>query len=152
MALVYLDTGVFIRGFELAQPEAGDVRAFFGVLKTKPQVALTSELTIAELLAPIKTSHAMSIEERRALYLLLFDDGNFIALQPIERAILLKTASLRQAHPQRLSDAIHMATTLNTGCRFFMSPDRDARRLPFPLEWVEPNAAGIGTVMDALGG
>jgi predicted nucleic acid-binding protein len=148
--LAYLDTAVFIHAFETAGSQAGALQVFFGHLTRYPFGAVTSELTLAELLAPIKAADAMTIEERQDLYLPLFDEGAFIALISISRAILLRTASLRQSYPQRLPDAIHIATAVEAGCRFFMSPDMDARRLPESLTWVRPDPDGIATVLKAL--
>ncbi|WP_158811659.1 type II toxin-antitoxin system VapC family toxin [Beijerinckia sp. L45] len=150
MPLVYLDTGVFIHAFEFAGPRPGLFRDFFADLARYPLEAVTSELTLAELLAPIKAAGAMTIEERQDLYLPLFDEGAFIALRPISRTVLLRTAPLRQSHPQRLPDAIHIATAVETGCHFFMAPDTDARRLPPALTWIRPDPDGIATVLKAL--
>ena len=150
MPLAYLDTGVFIHAFELAGPRTELFRNFFAGLARCPFKAITSELTLAELLAPIKAAGAMTIEERQDLYRTLFDEGAFIALTPVSRAILMRTAPLRQSHPQRLPDAIHIATAIETGCQFFMSPDTDARRLPPSLTWVRPERDGIVTVLKAL--
>ena len=150
MPLVYLDTSVFIHAFETVGPRTHIVRDFFDELERLRVLAVTSELTLAELLAPIKAAGAMTLDERRDLYLPLFDDGEFIELKPVSRAILLRTATVRQAHPQRLPDAIHIATAIETGCQFFMSPDTDARRLPSLLKWIEPDAAGIDAVLKAL--
>lgn len=150
MPHVYLDTGVFIHAFEVAGLQSDRLKGFFADLQRFPYKAATSEITLAELLAPIKAAGAMTLNERRDLYLPLFDDGAFIALTPVSRSVLLQTALLRQSHPQRLPDAIHMATALEIGCRFFMSPDADARRLPPPLTWLRPDAHGIATVLKAL--
>ncbi|MDR3460704.1 MAG: type II toxin-antitoxin system VapC family toxin [Beijerinckiaceae bacterium] len=150
MPFVYLDTCVFIGGFETAGPMATSLREFFVELQKHPFFAVTSELTIAELLAPIKHAAAMTMEERRNLYIPLIDDGAFIEMRPVTRSILLATAPLRVQHPQRLPDAIHIATALEAGCGFFLSQDRDARRLPPSLTWVGMNSAGIATVLEAL--
>lgn len=92
----------------------------------------------------------MSIAERQSLYLSLFDDGNFIRLIPVSRSILLSTVELREHFPQRLPDAIHVATALDTGCQHFVSYDRDARRLPGSLEWVVPDDATVSRLLTAL--
>ena len=147
MPLVYLDTCIFIAVFEAVGPVSEPLVRLFTAFERKPGIAVTSELTLAELLAPIKRQ-PWDIEDRRqATYLTLFDDGHFIDLQPVSRSILLTTTIVRRETPQRLPDAIHIATALEVGCRFFMSSDEDAKRLPSAMRWM---TSAIDDVLEML--
>ena len=92
----------------------------------------------------------MPVEERRTLYLPMMEDASFVTLIPVDRQILMETVALRAAYPQRLPDAIHIVTAMSEVCEFFMSFDRDARRLPPQLEWVEPTDADVDRLLKIL--
>ena len=147
--LLYLDTCVFVAAFEESGPNAGPTRRLFDALISKPGFAITSELTLAELLAP-SMNIVMSVAERRHLYLKLFDDVGFVSLKPVTREVLMDTVALRENHPQRVPDAIHIATAIATGCRYFMSFDNDARRLPPALTWLTPTDREIDELLKIL--
>jgi predicted nucleic acid-binding protein len=60
-------------------------------------------------------------------------------------------AELRKITPLKLPDAIHLATAIAAQCAFFLSRDRDFKRLP---EWMEldlPTAEGFSRVLRAAG-
>ena len=148
-AALYLDSCIFIAGFETSGPIAASVRRLLKALATKPGVAVTSELTFAEVLAPTKRI-VMTVAERTNIYVPLIDEGGFIRAIPVSRSILMRTTTLRQDHPQRLPDALHIATALEARCRFFMSSDRDANRLPDCLRRVTPTSPDIDLVLAAI--
>jgi predicted nucleic acid-binding protein len=58
-AAIYIDTNVFIRAFESAAAANAPLEELFGGLKARPRAAVTSELTLAELLAPSKQKDAI---------------------------------------------------------------------------------------------
>jgi len=132
-AAIYLDTNAFVA---LVEGE-GDVRerAFrlFEVLRENPELGVTSELTLAEVLAPPKSVAKLSLEEKRGPYLDLILGGGFVRLIPVERGTLMQTADLR-AEPSfrsmKLADAIHLVTAIRTSCRVFVSGDRDFKAMP----------------------
>jgi len=149
--LVYLDTNVFIRGFEYEGSEAHAVQQLVNRLKEAPKAAVTSELTLAELLAPSKQANAIPFADRLELYGGLLIWSGFIDLRPVSRAILLETAALRHQWSYKLPDAIHVASAVDARCKFFMSNDKDTRRLPPGLHSMPANQAGVETVLEALG-
>jgi len=150
VTFVYLDTNVFIRGFEYDGPEALAVQQLVNRLKEVSKAAVTSKLTLAELLAPSKRANAIPFADRMGLYGGLLIWSEIIDLRPVSRAILLETAALRLQWSYKLPDAIHVVTAVEAGCRFFMSNDKDTRHLPPGLRNVPANQVGVETVIEAL--
>ncbi|MGA2638613.1 type II toxin-antitoxin system VapC family toxin [Methylocella sp.] len=144
---VYLDTNVFIRDFEGAEAEAKPLRELFDALRLDAKRAVTSELTLAEVLAPSKNGPELHIKRR--FYLALIASTGFIDLLPINRSILIETADLRKVAKHRLPDAIHVVTAIRAGCGFFMSSDRDMKKLPKGMRLIPPDSTGIATLLGA---
>lgn len=148
--IVYLDANPFIYAFEGAPAVAEPVKQLLRALHANPGSGITSELTLAELLAPISRSGAMPFDERRQLYLNLLVWDNLCPALPVTRDILIETAHLRRFLHLKLPGAIHMVTALQAGCRFFMSNDNDTRRTPAGIVALKPNTEGVETVLRAL--
>lgn len=151
MARLYLDTNVFIRAFEAGPDLAGPARLLFTELEQRPGRAITSELTIAELLAPVKLEGSMAVADKLTLYDAFFARGS-IELAPVSRDVLRQTALLRQDFSQKLPDAIHIVTALQTGCLHLMSSDKDAKRLLPSMIRLLPDAAGVAHALQVFGG
>ncbi|HEY8579235.1 MAG TPA: type II toxin-antitoxin system VapC family toxin [Beijerinckiaceae bacterium] len=149
--LIYLDTNVLILAFETSAPDVAPARALLKALQARPGASATSVLTLAELLAPIQRGGAMSPDERRALYEGLLLDNEFIRLADVTRDIVLDSAELRRTAILKLPDSIHLATARSLGCAYFVSHDRDGRRLPAGMEAVAPTAQGVTRLQEALG-
>jgi predicted nucleic acid-binding protein len=143
---VYLDTNIFIQAFEADPSKSTHLKAFFEFALEHGEILVTSELTLAEVLAPSRHSRP----NNRAFYLNLFDDSGVIDLQPVTRLILIETADLRKTYRLKLPDAIHVVTSLQTECKYFVSADRDTVNLPDSIEYVRPDAASIHNLMEAL--
>jgi predicted nucleic acid-binding protein len=147
---VYLDTNVFIRAFEGSPDEAKAFQEFFIALRQNRSYSVTSELTLAELLAPADRKEAVPLHIKRRFYLNLIVWSGFIDLQPVTRSILCETADLRQVAKHKLPDAIHIVTAIRAGCTLFMSSDGDAKRLPKSMTRLQPDKQGIQRVLDAF--
>jgi len=149
--LVYLDTNVFIRAYESDPGEAEDLKVVFNLLRHNRNLAVTSELTLAELLAPSGQRHGQPARpSKKEFYLDLLLGYRFIDLYPVTTKILIATAELRKSSPTKLPDAIHVVTAIETRCAFFLSSDHGTRRLPEGLIHLLPDEAGIRTLMEAL--
>ena len=130
---------------------AGDpVENLFAAMDSKPRSAVTSELTLAELLAPSKQKGKMRFEERRLLYSDLLIWSGLIDLRPVSRTVLVATASLRREFKCKLPDAIHIMTAIDAGCRFLVTDDEELARLPMPLQRLRSDAEGVGLALEAL--
>ena len=150
MADIYLDTNVFIRCFESGEAEAVPLRDLFLALREQPAAAVTSELTMAELLAPTKRFGPLALSERQNLYSALLLSSDLVLLRSVSLDILLSTPALRQAFNYKLADAIHIATAEQEGCSLIMSGDRDAGRLPASLRQVRPDHEGVRVCLGVL--
>jgi len=149
--LVYLDANVFIRAFESDPGEAEDLKLAFTYLQKQRNLAATSELTLAELLAPSRRQDGRAPRfNKREFYLELILWNGFIDLRPVTRDTLIATADLRQSFTFKLPDAIHVVAAIETRCAFFLSSDHGTRRLPEGLIHLLPDEAGIRTLMEAL--
>src|SRR5215470_3025265 len=109
--VVYLDTMAFVFAVEGEPSVAEPVQALLQSLRAHPGAGVTSELTLAEVLAGREVPHSPPI--KRA-YLDLIVWSKFLDLVPISRDILYESADLRFAHREthgkklKLPDAIHL--------------------------------------------
>ncbi len=106
---VYLDANVFIYWLEDVPGYAEKVEPVFTWLQEGRVAAVTSELSLAEVLQkPIGDS---AVQRQRAYEQFLQSRGKF-TMAPISRAVLVRAAALRHATRLSLPDAIHAATAL----------------------------------------
>jgi len=146
---IYLDANVFIAGFESLSSLAHPAQNLLRALISKSGSAVTSEITLAELLAPVQRPQAMSSTERRMIYLNLLQ-RDVIDLCPITRDILIKTADLRTIGNYKLADAIHVVTAIEAGCGYFVSNDDRIKKLPPGLPRIRADRAGVDELLLAL--
>ena len=149
---VYLDSNVFIIGFEFPAKISQPIQELLAALDKIPKTLVTSEITLAELLAPPKRTNDFPIDRKFELYCDLLIWRGFVDLLPVSRQILMETAYLRQNWPFKLPDAIHVVSAQVASCAFFMSANSDMKQLPGPMRLVRPDAAGVATVLGALNG
>jgi predicted nucleic acid-binding protein len=132
---LYVDANVFIYAVEGSDDIAGRLRTLFELLSTNLLLAVTSELTLAEVLPK-----ADPIIRRNYLELILY--SGLFDLYPVTRDILMETADHRRiagvsrpdaskpyASMPKLPDAIHVVTAVRAGCGRMLSFDR---ALKFP--------------------
>jgi len=132
---LYFDANVFIYAVEGSDDIAGRLRTLFELLSNNLNLAVTSELTLAEVLPK-----ADPIRRRNYLELILY--SGLFDLYPVTRDALMETADHRRiagvsrpdasksyASMPRLPDAIHVVTAVRAGCGRMLSFDR-ALKLP----------------------
>ncbi|HEX2257206.1 MAG TPA: PIN domain-containing protein [Afifellaceae bacterium] len=146
--VIYLDSNPIIYLVE-GEPASDPLKPLFEALRNKPQTAVTSELTLAEVLAPARRKQALPLHMKRRMFLQLLVWSRFIALALVSRQVLYETADLRRIQPMRLPDALHMVTAIHSQCRFFLTRDRKIRT-PMGMIKVSPDAAGVSQVLEAL--
>ena len=113
---VYLDANIFIYFVEAYAPTAHIVRPLFQMISSGALTAVTSELTIAEVLVkPLRDRNTLVVDAYRAL----LSGTNDINLAPITRQSLSQAAAIRAVGSIKLPDAIHAATALQlSNCEF----------------------------------
>jgi predicted nucleic acid-binding protein len=150
--IVYVDANPFIYFIDGDEDVARALRPFFELLREKPGLAMTSELTLAEVLARARPG-------ARRSYFNLMVWSNLFQLQPVTRDILIDTADYRRVSqtPRRdgtkaivkLPDAIHVVTAIRSRCRAFLSADMGLK-LPVEISAFEPNEAGIADLLQHI--
>jgi predicted nucleic acid-binding protein len=124
---VYFDSNVFIAAFEHVGAHSDHARWIMCAVQDGDIAAVTSELTLAELLVkPIERG----ISDLAAAYEAMIVSGPNFNVLPVGRDVLIAAARLRaQRSALRLPDAVHVATARAAACGFFVSEDR---RIPMP--------------------
>jgi predicted nucleic acid-binding protein len=150
--IVYVDANPFIYFVDGEGAIANGLKSFFEFLRQKPGIAMTSELTLAEVLPKARS-------DTRGSYLNLIVWSGLFNLQPIMREILVDTADYRRINSKilpggrsvmpKLPDAIHVVTAARHRCRMFLSADA-ARKLPADIAAFEPNEVGLSKLMHEL--
>lgn len=119
---VYLDTNIFIyalNGFSTYESTLVDL---FNAVESGGVLAVTSELTLAELLI-VPFRHGNAEEEKRCRMILR--PQPYLSLFPVSSDVLERMARLRAGLPaMRTPDAIHTATAQLAGCDLFLTNDR----------------------------
>ena len=146
--VVYLDANPFIYLIEGDEETSNGVEPLFQVLKEKPGLAITSEITLAEVLAP--TRKGPQPPPLRRLYLDLMVFSGCFHLEPVNRQILYETAESRKVAPMKLVDAIHLVTAIQAQCAFLVSRDSDFRRMPKGMTRVSPDSQEISNLVAAI--
>ncbi len=124
---LYLDTNIFIYALEGYPVFRAVLTTVFNVLDRGELIAVTSELTLAEVLVkPLLDRHA----ERQAAYLQVLQPSTSLQIIPVSREILIAAARLRADANLKLPDAIHAATAQLTGCDQFLTNDARLTSLP----------------------
>lgn len=151
-ARIYIDSNIFISFLEGMPEKSETLRPLFEKLRERRGVAVTSELTLAEvLIGPAKNRNPLL---RRA-YLDLIVFGDYFELWPISRDVLYESVRLRVVHKGthdkllRLPDAIHLVSAIQTRCRFFVSDDMGINP-PQGINRISAGSAGIESILATL--
>ncbi len=150
---IYLDANPFIYMIEGNTEIARPVEQLMKLLRSRPGLGATSELTLLEVLPKARTPD----HHRSYLNLILW--SGIVELLPVSRAVLLEAANYRRQAARRrddgsrslpsLPDSIHIVTAIVNGCSMFVSND-GRLRLPQKLERYAPDATGIAALMQKL--
>lgn len=124
---VYLDTNVFIYALEGYADFVDDLTELFASIDAGNIRAVTSELTLAEVLVrPLIDGNI----ERQTTYQQALQSSEVLEVVPVSRDVLIEAARLRAIANLRLPDAIHGATATLTGCETFLTNDRRLLAIP----------------------
>jgi len=117
---VYLDTNIFIYAYEAHPRFVEEVTALFQSIERGEIQAVTSELTLAEVLVrPIQNKNRTA---QRAYRQALQNSAHLIVF-PVRAEILVEAARLRATAQLTLPDAIHAATARISNCKFVLTND-----------------------------
>lgn len=137
---IYLDTNIVILSIETGNPWRDSLQSLFVSIDERAVHAVTSELTLAEVLTkPLVSGDAELIDK----YERLFAPSSPIKSVPVDRSVLCVAAQCRSDLGLKLIDAIHVATARLSGCEFFLTQDeRLGRSIREPLRWIRLSEAG----------
>jgi predicted nucleic acid-binding protein len=147
---VYLETNFFIKAVEGTVEASIPPKKLIEVLRVRPGMAVTSEITLAETLAPPRRADALPLHIKRRAYLDLIVWSGFVTLIPVSRDILIETADLRSVARLKLPDAIHLVSAIRGKCGYLVSNDGDFNKLPEGMARVKPDENGIDGLLRAL--
>ena len=103
------------------------VRPFFQAMRRGDFVAVTSTLTLTEVLIhPFRQDNIRLAEAYRDILL----NANHLRTIPVTAEIAEAASRLRATHKVPTPDAIHLATAMHCGAEFFFSNDEDLPALP----------------------
>jgi predicted nucleic acid-binding protein len=125
---VYLDANVFIYALEAYASYVDELARMFDAIDSGALTAVTSELTLAEVLDKPLMDRDEALQEA---YRNAIQPTAGFSVVPVSRAILIEAATVRAASQSlKLPDAIHVATALAAGCSTFLTNDASLRSVP----------------------
>jgi predicted nucleic acid-binding protein len=147
---VYVDSNVLIYAVEGVPATADPAKELIKFLLTEKELMFTSEIALAEVLAPSKRRGTWSLQVKRRVYMDLLIWSGAVDLIPVTRDILISTADLRNVTPLKLPDAIHLASAIYGKCGFLVTADTDFKKLPKGMTHVKPDEQGIRNLLRLL--
>ena len=122
---VYLDANCFIYSLDKVQPFAELLERVWDAAFTGGIRLVSSELTLLEaLVGPLRKADSVLAGDVRALL-----ESPDVELVRVDRELLMDAATLRAKFGLKTPDAIHAATALASGCKMFLTNDKDFRRV-----------------------
>jgi predicted nucleic acid-binding protein len=126
---ICLDANIFIYAVEGVNAIADALVAVLDLVDSGAAEAITSELTLAEVLVnPLSAGRHDVVDICQSTLV----SSDHLTVLPVTRAILIESARFRSRFGPRLPDAVHVATAVVGGCDAFLSGDRRSR---FPRGW-----------------
>ena len=140
---IYFDSNVFIYAIEGDAEIADPLRQLLDILRNRPGLAVTSELTLAEVLP--KADLAQRLD-----YLDLIADSGVLGLRAVSREILIETATYRRAFGmQKLPDAVHVVTAIRSACSKLLSDDQRLK-LPEGITLIDTTPDSLSSLIQEL--
>jgi predicted nucleic acid-binding protein len=122
---VGIDTMAILYLIEPNPPYHGIVRELFELVNNGALMALTSYLTLLEILVkPLEQGRADLVNQYREILL----RSRSFTLHPVDEATAQKGAEIRAGYRLKTPDAIHLATAVVHGAQAFVTNDRELRR------------------------
>lgn len=122
LRLIGLDTNIFIYHFQKNPKYVVFTRKIFGSLAKNKLRAVTSLITLTELL-----SQSLPNIELKILKESFNSTPGLTTIDP-NREIALEAARIRREHCIRLPDALQLATALNAKAQIFITNDKHLKR------------------------
>ena len=124
---VYLDTNIWIYTLENYAAYSQELRSLFQAIDEGALAAVTSELTLAEVL--VKPAQRGDTGQQ-AICERFIRTTEHLTVLPVSRDILIEAAQVRARAQLKLPDAIHVATALKANCITLLTNDQQFSRVP----------------------
>jgi predicted nucleic acid-binding protein len=121
---VYFDSNIFIYAFECETDTGHAARRAFLLAEEGKVEAITSQLTLAEVLPRPYRDRDAKLE---AAYENVFAGRTGVEIQPTSVSVFRSAARLCAESGLRLPDAVHAATAASVGCHGLLTEDRSFR-------------------------
>ncbi|MBW8073163.1 MAG: PIN domain-containing protein [Ferrovum sp.] len=117
---VYLDTNIFVYFLDRNPDYFSVVAPIIEAIDSGLIIGYTGDAAIAEtLVKPYQTGNPALVASFKAF----FSTEDFLSIQPHDTGIFELTAQLRARHGLKFIDALHYATAIQAGCKFFLTND-----------------------------
>lgn len=124
---IYLDTNIWIYALEGFPAYAQELTELFTAIDQGNLFAITSELSLAEVLVkPIQNQNS----SQQDLYKQALTSTQTLQVLPVQRDILIEASQIRAIINLKLPDAIHAATALKAQCSTFLTNDQRFQTVP----------------------
>ena len=117
---VYIDANIVVYAVEGYEIHTGPIKSLLKALTDQELIAVTSELTLAEVLVKPKRDANSKLEEAYKHFLF---PTQSLRNSPVSREVLEAAAGIRATTALKLPDAIHLATAINEQCDSFLTND-----------------------------
>ncbi len=145
-AKAYLDANILISLVEAESSQIPQVRRFLGLVELGLATAVTSEMSLAEVLVkPLKYGDLRLLKAYEAL----FASGSLINLLPYERGMWLEVASYRALNGLKLADAMHVAVAVKSGCDLLITADTGIKSIEL-MKVLRPESHEFAKWLDNL--
>lgn len=117
---VYLDTNLFIYFLDQNKEFFEVTAKILKEVELGNFIAYTGDITVAEILVkPYQTNNLLLVAKIKAF----FATKDFISLQSHNADTFDLSAQIRAKYNMKFADALHYATALKSGCKFFITND-----------------------------
>jgi predicted nucleic acid-binding protein len=142
--LVYVDSAPFIYFMEKNQAYEKPLDAFFSLMSRGEVQAITSAMTLAEVLVKPYQHKQWTLAQK---YELIFEGTPELTLVSVDSEVGRLAAELRASYALLTPDAIHMATAVVHGADFFLTNDSDFRKVD-PMDKRLPKVVFIDKLLE----
>jgi predicted nucleic acid-binding protein len=124
---IYFDANVFIYAMETDDERGMLARRWVMQIDRREIQAVTSELTLGEVLPHPVAANDRDLAEG---YHRLLRNRTTLMVIPVSRSLILEAVNIRAQLKAELPDAIHIATALRTSCAALLTEDTRIRVPP----------------------
>jgi predicted nucleic acid-binding protein len=117
---IYLDSNIFIYAVERHPVFSFAVKQIFESIDQGRTEAVTSELTLAEVLVK---PNERNLKRQKEAYIDIITGTPSLEAVATTREILIQSAAMRARTGMKLPDAIHVTTSLERQCHVFITND-----------------------------